>query len=136
MIFSSDYPHGDKPVDEIDEKFTRIPTAMPPYRPSKSYFSFDIYFLLYNNFNTDIPDHMTDDINQISHPSGVPIITPPFSHLSHQNQHSINTIKKDDDHVFLHPSCMGDHHRRIQDTYSNNGNNSQQTASVCIIDDQ
>jgi len=76
-------------------------------------------------------------MNQLSHTSGVSIITPPFSHLSHQNPHSMNTIKKDDDHVFLHPSCMGDHHRRMQDTYpisSNNSNNiQQQTASVRII---
>ena len=81
---------------------------------------------------------MNDDMNQISHSGGGPIITPPFSHLSHQNQHSLNSMKKEDDHLFLHPSCMGDHHRRIQDPYplaSNNGSNiQQQTASVCTID--
>jgi hypothetical protein len=80
---------------------------------------------------------MSDDLNQISNPNGIPIITPPFSHISHQTQHSNITNKKDDDHLFLHPSCMGDNHRRIPDTYSttsNNGNNfQQQTSSVCII---
>lgn len=99
-----------------------------------------IYFshlLIY--FHTDIPDHMSDDLNQISNPSGMSIITPPFSHLSHSHphQHPININKKDDDHLFLHPSCMGDNHRRMQDTYlmpSNNSNNiHQHTPSVCII---
>jgi hypothetical protein len=70
---------------------------------------------------------MTEDINQISNNSGIPIITPPFSHLTHQNQHLISNNKRDDDHLFLHPSC-------IPDTYitlANNGNNNQQqTPSV------
>jgi hypothetical protein len=80
---------------------------------------------------------MTDDLNQISNPSGVPMVIPPFSHLSHQNQQSSSNNKKDDDHLFLHPSCIGDNHRRIQDIStisSNNGNYfQQQTPSVCII---
>jgi hypothetical protein len=77
---------------------------------------------------------MTEDINQISNNSGIPIITPPFSHLTHQNQHLISNNKRDDDHLFLHPSCIPDSHRRIHDTYitlANNGNNNQQqTPSV------
>ena len=97
------------------------------------------YVFIFRNFSTDIPDHMAEDMNQISHPSGVPLVTPPFSHLTHQNQHPMNTMKKEDDHIFLHPSIMGDPQRRMQDTYlnmSNNGNNTQQqqTASVCIIE--
>lgn len=100
---------------------------------------------------------MSDDIKQITHPNAVPLATPPFSHLLHQNQHGIsgntkkeddhgflhpshqnqhptsNNVKKEDNHVFLHPSCMTDHQRRIQDTQSlttNNGIRIQPTASV------
>lgn len=35
-ISFSDYSHGEKPLDEIDEKFSRVPPVMAPYRPSKS----------------------------------------------------------------------------------------------------
>jgi hypothetical protein len=99
---------------------------------------FIFIYIYYISVDIDIPDHMIDDLNQIANPNSVPIITPPFSHLTHQNQHSSSTTKKDDDHLFLHPSCMGDNHRRIQDPYpisSNNSNNiqQQQTLSVCII---
>ncbi len=80
---------------------------------------------------------MPDDLIQIPNPNSGLIITPPFSHLSHQIHPLNSNIKKDDDHLFLHPSCMGDNHRRLQDTYtssSNNGNNFQhQISSVCII---
>lgn len=34
-FFFSDYPHGDKPLDEMDDKYPRIPPIMPQYRPSK-----------------------------------------------------------------------------------------------------
>jgi hypothetical protein len=117
----------------MDEKFTRVSATIPQYRPSK-YFYIHLFILF---FHSDIADHMHDDLNQISIPSGASIIAPPFSHFPHQNQHSSSNIKKDDDHLFLHPSCMGDNHRRIQDTYilsSNNGSNfQQQISSVCII---
>ncbi|CAF4414232.1 unnamed protein product, partial [Adineta steineri] len=110
----SDYPHSDKPLDEIDEKYTRVPPNMTQYRPN-------------------IPDHITDDLSQLTNPIGVSLINPPFSHLSHQNPYSnSNNNKKDDDHLFLHPSCIGDNHRRVQDTYtmpSNNSNNIQQQMS-------
>ncbi len=112
-----------------------MPSTITQYRPSKSSF---IYIFYFYDLNSDIPDHITDDLNQISNPSGIPIITPPFSHLSHQNPHSSSNNKKDDDHLFLHPSCLAnDNYRRIHDTYpipSNNGTNIQpQIASVCII---
>lgn len=35
-ILFSDYAHGEKPLDEVDEKFSRVPPVMTPYRPSKS----------------------------------------------------------------------------------------------------
>ncbi len=77
---------------------------------------------------------MSDDLNQLPNLSGGSVIIPPFSHISHQPQHLPGITKKDDEHLFLHPSCLGDNHRRIQDPYPlppNNGNNlHQQTPSV------
>ena len=35
-ILFSDYTRGEKPLDEIDEKFSRGLPVMAPYRPSKS----------------------------------------------------------------------------------------------------
>jgi hypothetical protein len=122
----------------MDDKYTRVPTTVSQYRPSKFFSSLQKNFRSTFYFHSDISDHMTDDLNQITNPIGIPIITPPFSHLSHQHQHSSSNNKRDDDHLFLHPSCIADNHRRIQDTYavssSNNGSNIQhQMSSVCII---
>ena len=88
--------------------------------------------------DSDMPDHMIDDLNQIPNPNSISIVAPPFSHISYHNPHSSSNIKKDDDHLFLHPSCIGDNHRRIPDIYtstsSNNGNYfQQQISNVCII---
>ncbi|CAF0860549.1 unnamed protein product [Rotaria sordida] len=107
----SDYSHGDKPLDEMDEKFTRVSTTTTI------------------QYRSNIPDHITDDPNSIQNPNNVPITASSFSHLSYQSQHISSSNKKDEDHLFLHPSCIGDHNRRTQDIYttlSNNGNNNQQ----------
>ncbi|CAF1554201.1 unnamed protein product, partial [Adineta ricciae] len=108
---SSDYSHGEKGHEDMDEKFTRIPSQ---YRPN-------------------LPDHMSDDLNPVINNSSVPIVTPPFSHLSHQNSHLNNNInKKDDDRLFLHPSCINDNQRRMQEATvvpANNGNTIQQQMS-------
>ena len=76
---------------------------------------------------------MPDDLNPMLNNTGVPIVTPPFTHLSHQNPHlNSNINKKDDDRLFLHPSCINDNQRRMQETTvvpSNNGNAVQQQMS-------
>ena len=76
---------------------------------------------------------MPDDLNPPINNSGVPIVTPPFSHLSHQNSHlNSNINKKDDDRLFLHPSCINDNQRRMQEATvapANNGNIIQQQMS-------
>ncbi|CAF3511851.1 unnamed protein product [Rotaria sp. Silwood1] len=110
----SDYSHGDKSADEMDEKFTRVSTTTTM------------------QYRSNIPDHTTDDSNSIQNPNSVPIIATSFSHLSYQNQHISSSNKKDEDHLFLHPSCIGDNNRRTQDTYTtlpNSGNNNQQQTS-------
>ncbi|UJR28969.1 hypothetical protein I4U23_010187 [Adineta vaga] len=103
----TNYSPSDKGLEDMDEKYTRIPTQ---YRPNLS-------------------DHMTDDTNSIMNASGIPLVTSQFSHLPHLNS---NINKKDDDRLFLHPSCINDNHRRGQETYvipTNNGNTIQQQMS-------
>ena len=70
-------------------------------------------------------------------------MTSSFSHSSYQNQHSCSNNKKDESHLFLHPSRLGDSYRQIQDAFptsannaataTNNNNQQQQGPCVCII---
>lgn len=84
-----------------------------------------------------MPDHMVEDPNSIQNPNAMSLMSSTFTHIPYPNQSINNTIKKDEDHLFLHPSCINDNIRRPQDMstmISNNSNNNhQQTGSVCII---